>query len=327
VGDDTELTSASLSGGKLTELDVARYEASLTRTPDKVEVRAALVGFYSLHRGTAEANELMFRHVTWFIENRPELRLGPLGMILEPTGPEAFADAKAAWLRVLEARADEPAVLRSASDFFRACDPNYAMQLLRRGLTLEPDGSDWHVELARLASQEARLAYKRDSPAEGEALAREAGAEFDLAIAKERSPARRCSLMIDAAQAAVVGLDFERAKELAETVLARAEDFQRTWIYGNAIHWCHVVLGHVALAHNDVEAACAHLEAASATPGGPGLNSSGPDQELAVKLLARGRRNKVVAYAEACKRFYGGGLGLLGAAYVTSGAPVLRIVK
>ena len=71
------------------------------------------------------------------------------------------------------------------------------------------------------------------------------------------------------------------------------------------------MLGRIALAAKDLEAAGAHLVAAGATPGSPQLNSFGPDVALAPLLLAAGTPGPVLAYLTAIERFWSGRAPLL----------------
>jgi hypothetical protein len=58
------------------------------------------------------------------------------------------------------------------------------------------------------------------------------------------------------------------------------------------------------------------------------MSSFGPDQDLALALVARGERDAVLAYAEACKHSFGAGLGMLGALFRTldGESPRLQVV-
>ncbi|MEO8707150.1 MAG: hypothetical protein ABI867_44395 [Kofleriaceae bacterium] len=109
---------------------------------------------------------------------------------------------------------------------------------------------------------------------------------------------------IDLALIALELGDHARAAERARELLAGAEAHAATWYYGNAIHYANIALGHVALAANALESAKLHLAAAGATCGSPQLDSFGPDFELAQAILATGEHDAVVAYLEACKRFW-----------------------
>ncbi|HTL33164.1 MAG TPA: hypothetical protein VL326_08570 [Kofleriaceae bacterium] len=134
--------------------------------------------------------------------------------------------------------------------------------------------------------------------------------------------------MIDAAKAAFFANDFERATTYAARVLADAPRFEGTWNHGNGLHHAHILLGRVALNRDDVQAAKEHLLASSRVPTSPQMSSFGPDQDLALALVARGERDAVLAYAEACKHSFGAGLGMLGALFRTldGESPRLQVV-
>ncbi|MBA3539304.1 MAG: hypothetical protein H0T79_06720 [Deltaproteobacteria bacterium] len=86
------------------------------------------------------------------------------------------------------------------------------------------------------------------------------------------------------------------------------------------------MLGHIALASDDVERAKAHLAASVATRGSPQMNSFGPDFDLAAALLARGERDAVLRYLDTCTRFWkhdGGRLARWTQAIVRGESPTL----
>ena len=134
-------------------------------------------------------------------------------------------------------------------------------------------------------------------------LATDAVRTFERAYELESWDFARHALQIDIARAAVDAGLSDVARRAAEAVLRDAPQFERTWQYGNAIHWAHIVLGHVAL-RNDLDTACAELSLAGRTPGSPQLNSFGPDLTLAQRILDCGRIGAVLDYLTECKRFW-----------------------
>jgi hypothetical protein len=96
----------------------------------------------------------------------------------------------------------------------------------------------------------------------------------------------------------------ERAREMANELLALAERLPRDWDYGNAVHHGHLLLGRIALLEGDVATAGAELLAAGRTPGSPQINSFGPNCRLALELLQAGQPEPVLAYLEACGAFW-----------------------
>jgi len=110
--------------------------------------------------------------------------------------------------------------------------------------------------------------------------------------------------LTDAAKAAFETGQFERAERYADELLELAPQFRDNWNYGNAVHDGHVVLGRLALLHDDVEGAVHHLSAAGETPGSPQLDSFGPNMSLARDLLQREQWEAVLAYLQQCGRFW-----------------------
>jgi hypothetical protein len=91
----------------------------------------------------------------------------------------------------------------------------------------------------------------------------------------------------------------------AAELLKLAERYSADWYYGNAVHYGHLLLGHVALARGDsVTAGRELLAAASETPGSPQLDTFGPNCRLAKDLLEAGHTEVVVQYLELCGRFW-----------------------
>lgn len=97
--------------------------------------------------------------------------------------------------------------------------------------------------------------------------------------------------------------DLERAEELGRQRLegAPSEDH---WDYGNAMHYGHLILGHVALRQDDVRRAKRELLLAGRTSGSPQLDSFGPNMSLARDLLAVGEDDVVLKYLDLVQAFW-----------------------
>ena len=277
----------------------SRAEAILETSPDDLEARVQLIGYYFLSSEPA-AQAQRNAHIHWLISHHPEVELSGYGRVIEDMWPEAYEEGKRRWQAAVADRPDDTTVLKNASGFLFLSDPALAEEMLRRGALLEPEVADWHDSLARL-----RLVAARDAESDDDrrTLGRDALAEYESALGLEKSPLRRYGLQVRLGEAAYEAEEYARAAEAAARVLAEAPDFEATFQFGNGIHRGNIVLGRVALATGDVAVARDHLAAAGATPGSPQLNSFGPDFVLAAALLARGERDAVVAYLDACKRF------------------------
>ena len=98
--------------------------------------------------------------------------------------------------------------------------------------------------------------------------------------------------------------DLARAEQYANELLKDAQEDKSSWNYGNAIHKGNIVLGRVALRRGDIEGAKQHLLAAGDVSGSPQLDSFGPNMTLAKELLEKGERETVIAYLQACAKFW-----------------------
>lgn len=81
--------------------------------------------------------------------------------------------------------------------------------------------------------------------------------------------------------------------------------------YGEAVFYGNMVLGRVALRNGDVAEAKHYLIASGKTPGGPSLNSFGPNMSLAKELVERGERDAVLEFLSLCGTFWKTGNGKL----------------
>jgi tetratricopeptide (TPR) repeat protein len=138
------------------------------------------------------------------------------------------------------------------------------------------------------------------APPENAQVVQQIEAEFAAA----RTPLDRFYALGPAAKLRAAAGDMASAQAMATELLALTPNFTANWNYGNAIHDAHVVAGRVAVQRGDLAAARTHLAAAGATPGSPQLNSFGPNMTLARDLLARGERDAVLRYFDACAKFW-----------------------
>ncbi len=95
-----------------------------------------------------------------------------------------------------------------------------------------------------------------------------------------------------------------KADNLANKLLAVAENYKEDWNYSNAIHKAHLIKGKVSLMQGDISKAEKELLAASDVVGSPQLSSFGPNMSLANDLLKNNRCDIVLAYLERCRTFW-----------------------
>lgn len=123
----------------------------------------------------------------------------------------------------------------------------------------------------------------------------EAGPEFENTL----------GVLVNTAEVALEERDLATAQRCGEELLKIVERRPAS-PDGYALHEGHRILGHVALAAGDLEAAKRHLIDAGRTHGSPSLDSFGPRLDLARALLARGERDAVMEYLRLCSRFWKG---------------------
>lgn len=286
--------------------DAAVLESHLLKSPNDVEARVKLLGFYLTNQDD-DAQRRRVGHVHWLISHRPEIYLMAFARIDAREYPDAYNEGKRLWLSAVSSRPGDLAILRNAGRYLSSGDPSLAAELYKRGATIEPDTSDWRELLGGLY-----FSFSIGASSEERArLAREALTEYEAALTLERSTLGALGILIEIATVAVLSENYERATEAAERLLADATDHVDTFEYGNAVHYAHIALGKVAMARNDSASAAEHLRAAGETPGSPQLNSFGPDFELASQLLAIGQRDAVVCYIDGCKKFWKSDASLL----------------
>jgi TonB family protein len=114
-------------------------------------------------------------------------------------------------------------------------------------------------------------------------------------------PALRHAFLPQLAKAALDAGEIDKAERYAYELLGSAIDRADE---GTAVHDGHLVLGRVAMTHNDIDLAKLHLLEAGKTSGGPVLDSFGPDLTLARQLLDAGESAAVLEYLARCETFW-----------------------
>jgi hypothetical protein len=97
--------------------------------------------------------------------------------------------------------------------------------------------------------------------------------------------------------------DLDAAFELGRERLLTAPD-RSHWDHGNAIHYGHLILGHVALRRGEVREAKRQLLLAGRSPGSPQLDSFGPNMSLARDLFLTGNIRVVLEYFDLVDEFW-----------------------
>ncbi len=251
--------------GGPSEEDGAALERRLIVDENDVEARVRLVGFYFV-RFSPESHRRRAEHLAWLAERRPDVGLGGHGYIEEEHAPQGHEATRRAWTAAAAEPDADVRVLENAAAFLGFNRPEQAEPIFRRAAEMDPENGEWRKRIAWTLTKRAEWA---EDPGARRRYARAAVEELETALTLAEVDWRALGTRIDLARAAVLAEDWKRARETAERVLVDNETSQRTFLYGNAIHWANITLGCAALAHEDLSGAAEYLVRAGKTPGSP----------------------------------------------------------
>lgn len=292
--------------GQLTAKQAEAFEKLLKETPDDVNTREQLASYYffSITGNTKDpaAMEHLQDHVFWLIEHRPESEWSAMGgsEICTVGAAEACAHGKQLWLEQIQRSPDNIQIVQNAARYLLNNDQTLAGELLEKALALNPQDPNTNSQFAEILEVQ-RVAGK--SAAAQTQLAQRALALRETAYAHIDAD-RKLSELQHVAVDAFNGRDFAKAEATATELVDLASRNPGDWDYGDEIHMAHTVLGLTSLNRGDVTTAKKELLASADTPGSPTLVSFGPTFYLAQQLLAKGEPDTVVAYLEACFKFW-----------------------
>lgn len=289
--------SLVLKGYRALEIDIKSLETRLLENPSDCEARFRLLGYYSGKQYDDKAAAKKLYAITiWLIDNMPDCGVienwGSTGGEIDQA---AYEELKRHWLTQIESNKNNLRVIGCAAAYFGHEDEDLAETLYQRAITLEPTSSGWSRDLALLLGRR------------GPERALDALNAMREALRKEPEQNLQYYMLDDLAELAFNAGNLEEASEAALKSLSLAFTFGKDWNDGNAIHNANSILGRIALKKGDIEAAKKHLVLAGETTGSPQLNSFGPEMTLAEELFAVGEIESVVAYLEACKKFWSSG--------------------
>ena len=275
------------SGKSLSKPKAEELEATLRKTPEKIDERLILIGYYTANGKTALDRVHLRNHVIWMLENHPEHPSTAEPSLRDLPGDiDGNARILALWTKYLETRGDDVDVLRNAEKFFFGKDPAEADRLIHHLAEKEPGNREWPNELAKLYRMFGIPGEHIDDPGERAAEA------YKRVLALTRLPAARETLAGDMAEAAFKVGDFTGAAELAKIHLQGKD---RT-----ATQRANTILGRVALRSGDVTSAKQYLLDSSGPDAGKDVSLSGPTMVLAKELLEQGEADAVLHYLENC---------------------------
>jgi tetratricopeptide (TPR) repeat protein len=275
------------SGKSLSKAKADELEADLRKSPEKIDPRLTLIGYYSSNGKTPLDRQRLRTHVLWMIENHPEHPATAEPSLRDlPGDSEGNAQILALWNKNVESRSDDVAVLKDAEKFFFSKDAAAADQLIHRIAEKEPNNREWPNELAQLYRMFGIPGQNIDDPAQ------RAVESYKRVLELTRNSQAREGLAGEMAQASFKVGDFPAASALAKIFL-RSKD--RT-----APQRANTILGRVALRSGDVADAKQYLLASSGPEAAADVAFSGPSMVLAKELLERGERDAVLLYLQNC---------------------------
>jgi tetratricopeptide (TPR) repeat protein len=275
------------SGKSLSKPKSEELEGALRKSPEKVDERVILIGYYSANGKTSVDRLKLRTQVLWMIENHPEHpATGEPSLRDLPDDADGNAQILALWQKNLELHPEDVAVLKNAEKFFFGKDPAEADALIHKIAEKDPTNKEWPNELAQLYRMFGIPGEQLDTPSE------RASEAYKRVLALTRNPSARETLAGDMADASFKVGDFEGAAELAKIHLQTRD---RT-----APQRANTVLGRVALRSGDISKAKQYLLNSSGPQAAADVAISGPTMILAKELLEQGERDAVLQYLENC---------------------------
>ena len=238
----------------------------------------------------------------------------PLVQVDPDAQPDAHAILKEDWLHALAARPEDVDVVRAAANFLVLSDREAALQLLRDAVQRDPANGSLRVELGRLSLDPAeRLAHFQA----GQILGADDAPNLLVWIAITAAQAADYVTAETTALELLASVERMRAKygerldwpDSGVALWARAREAFASRAKASALvsaisesayrrHWAQTVLGLVAHARGDIDAAVSHLHDSSRLHPDHRLSAYGPSIDLARTLCLEGRWSDARTYFE-----------------------------
>jgi hypothetical protein len=301
------IEAAFHAGFQLYPRSLEALGASLVDRPDDLELRARYCGGLSRAvQVSAQWRTKFLAQALWWLEHHPDsfaTSQATRFWASRQSDPDA-ARIRAAWLAAERRHSKDASVVAGAGEFLAPSDPVFASELLRRAVQLDLSATVHPLRLSLMIFRHFRALRSKGDPDEGLCFALDG---FPRALLGAPGWDERAVALEPACRAALECGEHQVARRHATELLAIADPARLGCGVGSAIHHAHLVLGGVALFEGDVTSAKHHLLEAGRTPGGPKLDSFGPNMQLAKDLIQHGERSAVVEYLDLCARFWESG--------------------
>ncbi|MCA9291625.1 MAG: hypothetical protein KDA25_10900 [Phycisphaerales bacterium] len=277
------------------------------RPPDVPAMREGGSWIISMYPETAAARRIaVLDGLPTFIAEEPT-RIINLGRFADPrfdTDPHlepddapqrlgAYLAMRDVWSAVVVANPDRPDLLRQAAAFCALNHrPRDAESFLMRGCIASADRRPWLIDLGELF--EVRLFESSSAWERAEHAVRSYGyyGAALMLVEREQKDAR-IELVHRLSMVALEAGDIDGAIRYANELIAYEDHYMNT---ARHRHRGHSVLGRVALAAGDVDAAADHLLKSAFILDTPDFAAAGPSMILAVELLEAGEVDAVRQY-------------------------------
>ena len=287
-------------GAAMDQAAAAAVLAGLTETPDDIDARYRLLGYYK-DKLNAKVFAARREQILWFVNHRPDdpILATVWVDVTMPLERETYEKAMQAFSEKIKEPPKNARILGNASRFAMRKDRDAVTDLLERAREIEPQNPEWARKLAGVYQYRA---FTQGHPMFHEQAYRGWLDVHDLVDGEER-----LRLLPKIAVSALNAGLADEARRWAQASLDSVEALKARRLHGDAVNVGHTVLGRLAFADGDVDAAIAHLRASAKTPGSLQLNTFGPNLKLAEQISQAGHRDVVIEYLQACAEFWVGG--------------------
>jgi tetratricopeptide (TPR) repeat protein len=159
----------------LNKVDAEQIEASLVGTPDDLQARTRLLGFYfggaARLYGAETAIAHRRRHILWLIEHHPDSEVAGLSeATIDPAGHaladrQGYEQAAKLWIEAAQSPRSNAAVLGNAAKFFQLPDKERSAALINQAQKIAPDDKRWSERLGYVYAL-ARRRFESEWPAD-----------------------------------------------------------------------------------------------------------------------------------------------------------------
>ena len=292
----------SMAGARLQPAEADKLEKTVEADPSDADARVKLAAFYfGRSIWSVPSQEQWFRHIFWFIENRPDHELlgDPEARLFFRNEVRALFDTgKSLWQTQLERNPNSAKLYFHAANYLERTDWSAAFRFLEEAVRLEPANDKWKDRLA-FACELASSSHNNN----GE-LERAFALRWELLDSVPSQSEDRASRLADFIEPAYRLGKFSECETAARSIIeiSSLEECSPA-----DLHKAHSFIGLVQLRKNDVSGACKSLLASGTVGTYPTLATFGPSFKLARALLKIGERKTVLKYLEHCSTFWESG--------------------